>query len=203
MRIENRRATEAFRKVPCLLSALLLFVLLSHAEKSNAQTSYFPPPVAGSTWETTDPAELGWCNSRIDSLYNFLDTNGTKAFILLYHGRILLEHYSGTFTQDSLWYWASAGKTLTSTIVGLAQEDGYLDINDPTQLYLGLGLDGRNPGTGSRYYGTSPTQYDNRLGRWRRGCVLHGPRVPFLPRRPRRTLGLPQCAVHLIARCGG
>ncbi|MCI1753424.1 MAG: serine hydrolase [Flavobacteriales bacterium] len=145
MRIETRRATGTFRKVTRLLSALLFLVLLSLPEKCSSQTSYFPAPLAGSGWETTDPAELGWCNDRIDSLYNFLDTNGTKAFILLYHGRIVLEHYSGTFTQDSLWYWASAGKTLTSTMVGLAQEDGFLDVNEPTELYLGTGWTAETP----------------------------------------------------------
>ena len=87
-----------------LLIPLLLSCLLITPKVSSAQTSYFPPPVAGSAWETTDPAVLGWCTDRIDSLYDFLDTNGTKAFILLYQGRIVLEHYSGTFTQDSSWY---------------------------------------------------------------------------------------------------
>ncbi len=118
--------------LPCLaLLALPSFTL--------AQTPYFPAPTAGSTWETTDPATLDWCPERIDSLYAFLGDHHTKGFILLKDGRIVLEHYFGTFTQDSLWYWASAGKTLTSTIVGIAQADGFLDINAPTSTYLGTG----------------------------------------------------------------
>ncbi|MBK9419901.1 MAG: serine hydrolase [Flavobacteriales bacterium] len=128
-----------------LLVLLLLSCPLITPKISSAQTSYFPPDVAGSAWETTDPSVLGWCTDRIDSLYDFLDTNGTKAFILLYQGRIVLEHYNGTFTQDSSWYWASAGKTLVSAIVGLAQEDGYLDINEPTATYLGAGWTQETP----------------------------------------------------------
>lgn len=119
------------------LSLPLLFALLPYG--LNAQSSYFPPPTAGSDWETTDPADLGWCPERIDSLYAYLDQHHTKAFIVLKDGRIVLEHYTGTFTQDSLWYWASAGKTLTSTMVGIAQEEGYLSIEDPTSDHLGTG----------------------------------------------------------------
>lgn len=116
---------------------LLLAVGCGHIV-TKAQDLYFPPLI-GTTWETTDPASLGWCNDRIDSLYEFLDTRNTKAFLLLKDGRIVLEHYFGSFTQDSLWYWASAGKTLTSTLVGIAQSEGLLDIDNPTSTYLGTG----------------------------------------------------------------
>lgn len=63
----------------------------------------------------------------------------SKAFLVLKDGRIVIEHYFGTFTQDSLWYWASAGKSLTAFLVGKAQEEGFLDINDPSSDYLGAG----------------------------------------------------------------
>ena len=129
-------------RIPILVAgtALLGFTL-----RCTAQTPYFPPPIAGSTWETTDPATLGWCPDRIDSLYAYLDAHNTKAFIVLKDGRIVLEHYVGTFTQDSLWYWASAGKTLTSTVVGIAQEEGFLDIHQPSSTYLGTGWTSETP----------------------------------------------------------
>lgn len=124
-----------------LLSGLVLLATLT----APAQTGYFPPAVAGSTWDTMDPALLGWCPDRIDSLYAYLDQHHTKAFIVLKDGRIVLEHYFGTFTQDSMWYWASAGKTLTSTMAGIAQEEGYLDIDQPTSTYLGTGWTSATP----------------------------------------------------------
>ena len=117
-----------------LLTTLVAFGALA----GRTQSLYFPP--TGSTiWETTAPETLGWCPERIDSLYEFLGSRNTKAFIVLKDGRIVLEHYFGTFTQDSLWYWASAGKTLTSTLTGIAQEEGFLDIGQPTSTYLGTG----------------------------------------------------------------
>ena len=86
-----------------------------------------------------DPAELNWCPERIDSLYQLLEEKDTKGFIILKDGRIVLERYFGTFTQDSIWYWASAGKSLAAFLVGMAQEQGLLDIQDPVNQYLGNG----------------------------------------------------------------
>lgn len=103
-----------------------------------AQETYFPP-TTGSTWETTDPATLGWCTDQLPPLLDFLEASNTKAFIVLKDGRIVIEEYFGTFTQDSSWYWASAGKSLTAFLVGLAQQDGLLDIDEPSSTYLGNG----------------------------------------------------------------
>ncbi len=127
------------RLLLCSASLLPLFCTIGRA-----QSLYFPPN-GSSTWETTDPASLGWCPDRIDSLYAFLAERNTKAFLILKDGRIVLEHYVGTFTQDSLWYWASAGKTLTSMLTGIAQEEGFLDINQPTSTYLGTGWTSASP----------------------------------------------------------
>ncbi len=105
----------------------------------SAQEIYFPPIEASAGWETVDPASLGWCEDQIPPLIDFLEESNSKAFIVLKDGRIAIEHYAGTFTQDSVWYWASAGKSLTAFLVGTAQEDGLLDINEPSSTYLGTG----------------------------------------------------------------
>jgi hypothetical protein len=118
---------------------LLLFVVSCFpAIGLLAQPSYFPPTV-GSTWETTDPADLGWCEPRIDSLYDFLEQENSKAFILLKDGRIVLEQYFNGHNANALWYWASAGKTLTAFMVGIAQQEGHLAIEDATSDHLGEG----------------------------------------------------------------
>lgn len=99
---------------------------------------YFPP-LGTAVWETVSPAELGWDTSAEQPLYDFLDSYQTKAFLILQDGKIAEEMYFGSFTKDSLWYWASAGKTLTSYMVGIAQEQGFLNIGDKTSDYLGGG----------------------------------------------------------------
>ncbi len=103
-----------------------------------AQTIYFPP-LTGSTWDTIAPQTLGYCQPKIDSLYNFLEQNNSKAFLLLKDGKIVLEKYFGTHTATTPWQWASAGKTITSFMTGIAQQEGHLSITDTTSSYLGQG----------------------------------------------------------------
>ncbi|MBK8877887.1 MAG: serine hydrolase [Haliscomenobacter sp.] len=117
---------------------LLICALGLSISPGGAQNFYFPP-LTGSTWETVSPASLGWCTDQIDSLYRFLDQKNTKAFIVLKDGKIVLEKYFDQFTRDSIWYWASAGKTLTAFLVGQAQEEGLLKVSDSTSKYLGKG----------------------------------------------------------------
>jgi CubicO group peptidase (beta-lactamase class C family) len=114
-----------------------ILVLLNFAY-SNAQTIYFPP-ASPQNWDTLSPTSLNWCSNKIDSLYDFLEQKNTKGFIILKDGKIVLEKYFGTFTEDSLWYWASAGKTLTAMLTGIAQKDGFLAINQSITQYLGNG----------------------------------------------------------------
>ena len=105
---------------------------------TKAQSLYFPP-LTGNQWDSTSISSLGWCQDKLDTLLNYLDDRNTKAFIVLKDGKIVIEKYFDTFTMDSLWYWASAGKTLTGFTTGLAQQDGFLSINDTTSNYLGQG----------------------------------------------------------------
>jgi len=104
---------------------------------------YFPP-ISTSAWETTSPESLGWSPAAVKSLNDFLELNGTRAFIVLKDGKIVMEEYWGRdiqnisdFNRDTNWYWASAGKTLTAMLVGIAQAEGALQINDKTSKYLG------------------------------------------------------------------
>jgi hypothetical protein len=119
------------------LLTLLLFVGI--LQVVNAQKLYFPPLNNTATWDTISPSSLGWCSQEIDFLYDFLEKQDTKGFIVLKNGKIALEKYFGTFTKDSLWYWASAGKTLTAFLIGKAQEEKFLSLDAPTSSYLGTG----------------------------------------------------------------
>jgi len=103
-----------------------------------AQNIYYPPQ-AGNTWQTISHGELGWCPDSVAALIDYAGDNNTKALIVLKDGKMALEHYYGTFTSDSVWYWASAGKSLTAFLVGLAQEQGFLSIEDTSSEYLGQG----------------------------------------------------------------
>lgn len=99
---------------------------------------YFPAN-GSNTWETVSPASLNWNETELSNLYTYLQSKNTKAFIILKDGKIVSEKYFGTFTADSSWYWASAGKTLTAFMVGIAQKEGIINIDDKSSDYLGTG----------------------------------------------------------------
>ena len=101
-------------------------------------TMYYPP-LGSAEWQTTDPATLSWNTTQLTDLYTYLQIKNTKAFLILKDGKIVAEKYFGTFTADSNHYWASAGKTMTAMLVGIAQQEGLLNINNKTSQYLGLG----------------------------------------------------------------
>jgi len=117
-------------------SMVVMFTLLYTSFNLHSQSYYYP---SNGNWDTKTPSEMGWCEERVDSLNDFLERRNSKAFIIVHKGKIVLEEYYGTFTADSLWYWASAGKSLMGFLVGVAQQDGLLDIDDAVSDYLGNG----------------------------------------------------------------
>ncbi len=123
---------------------ILLLFLFCFSVTVKSQSLYFPP-TTGTAWQTLDPADLGWCSDSINALYNLLQQTNTKSFMVLKDGKIVLEKYFGTFTADSFWYWASAGKTLTAFTLGIAQQQGLVNILNPVSQYLGTGWTSAQP----------------------------------------------------------
>ena len=102
----------------------------------HSQSTYYPP-TSGNSWDTLSPTSLNWCEDSINALYDFLETENSKSFLLLKDGKIVLEQYFGTYTVDSSYTWFSAAKSLRAFMVGIAQEEGHLNITDKTSDYLG------------------------------------------------------------------
>ena len=121
-----------------LIKRGILIIWLLFSKSLFAQNLYFPP-LTGNNWDTLSPSALNWCQPRIDSLYQFLQDRHTKGFIILKDGKIVLEKYFGSYTVDSIHYWASAGKSLTAFLTGVAQEKGFVNIQSSVSQYLGTG----------------------------------------------------------------
>jgi CubicO group peptidase (beta-lactamase class C family) len=113
--------------------------------KDDDPTLYFPP-INGSEWATMTVAEAGWDQTKINELIALAGNNSSRALLILKDGKLVVETYFGkefngttNFNANSNWYWASAGKTLTATLVGLAVKENYLALNDKSSEYLGNG----------------------------------------------------------------
>jgi CubicO group peptidase (beta-lactamase class C family) len=101
-------------------------------------TMYFPSN-SGTDWETQSLGSLGWNESAVQPLKDYLIQKNTKSFMILVNGRIVLEEYFNGHTATSSWQWNSAGKTLVATTTGIAQQEGLLNINNKVSQYLGSG----------------------------------------------------------------
>ena len=102
------------------------------------ESIYFPA-LTGTNWETKSIIDLNWKQSGVQPLLDYLQLKNTKSFIVLVNGRIVLESYFNGHSETSPWYWASAGKTLTASITGIAQQDGLININNKVSDYIGNG----------------------------------------------------------------
>jgi CubicO group peptidase (beta-lactamase class C family) len=102
------------------------------------ETLYFPP-LTGTTWETKTIESLGWKQAAVQPLLDYLELKHSKGFIILVNGRIVMENYFNGHDAATNWYWASAGKTLTSTLTGIAQQENLININNKVSQYIGTG----------------------------------------------------------------
>jgi CubicO group peptidase (beta-lactamase class C family) len=119
-----------------ILLKMLFFIQM--VQFVNGQMIYFPPNMS-EEWDTVDATALGWLPDPLEELSDYLEDQNSRAFILLKDGKIVMERYYNNFSATSNWYWASAGKSLTAAIVGIAQEEGRLNIHDAVSTYLGSG----------------------------------------------------------------
>ena len=124
--------------------SLLLFLGCSTDENTTLNPDMEPapegmyfPPTDDSSWEDVSLDQLQWDATKVDALNDYLKSKKTKGFMILKNGRVVIEEYYNGHNQNARWTWFSAAKSLTATFVGVAQDEGILDINNKTSDYLG------------------------------------------------------------------
>ena len=79
-----------------------------------------------------EPLDLG--DFDLDA---FMESQNAAAIVVVHDGEIVLERYGLGFSADGKWTSFSVAKSFTSTLVGAAVEDGYIDsLDDPVSKYL-------------------------------------------------------------------
>ena len=72
----------------------------------------------------------------------YFENQRTSALVIVLDGKVVMERYGLDFTSEGKWTSFSVAKSLTSTMVGAAIEDGAIDsIDDPVTKYI-KGLEG-------------------------------------------------------------
>lgn len=135
------------------ISLLFLTVSLLGCSKDSKDTetinpenraAYFPP-IGTTDWETISLTELNWNDEAVQPLLDYLEAKGTESFLVLKDGRIVIESYFNDSDVLDNNAWNSAAKTLTAMTIGIAQEEGFLSLNDSSADYLGYGWSSLTP----------------------------------------------------------
>jgi CubicO group peptidase (beta-lactamase class C family) len=87
-------------------------------------------------WETADPADHGIDRARLDELHAYLESTRSNCTAVIKDGYLVDEMYWNDFDASTDQEIFSASKSVTSTLVGIAQDQGFLDIDEPASKYI-------------------------------------------------------------------
>ena len=88
-------------------------------------------------WPTATPADFGWDQRALDGgLVDLLGANQTHSAALVIGGKLVWEHYWGSYGPTSRFNTFSVAKCFASACIGLLIDDGKLKVDDPACKYL-------------------------------------------------------------------
>lgn len=90
----------------------------------------------GTNWATTTPAAAGLDQVALDEMAAQAEAAGSNCLLVVRDGKLVQEWYWNGTNADSAQEVFSATKSYTSTLVGIAQADGKLSINDSASKYI-------------------------------------------------------------------
>ena len=91
------------------------------------------------SWIEKTPESIGLDSIEVNELMDFVKISGfnTQAAILIQGNNIIAEYYGEGYDKASLATSWSVAKSFTSTLIGIAIDEGYINsINDPITDYL-------------------------------------------------------------------
>jgi CubicO group peptidase (beta-lactamase class C family) len=95
-----------------------------------------PAPVPGTTWAKVKPAAAGLDAAVLDRIARTAEQGKSNCLVVVRGGRLAGEwsfRGSGPASTQEVF---SATKSITSTLVGIAQDDGALRIDDPASRWI-------------------------------------------------------------------
>lgn len=102
----------------------------------NASPAYRFPAGSASSVPTTVEYDDGDTHKSAD-LDELLRSSGTHAFIVIRDGKLLYENYFNGYRRDSICVSRSIAKSVTSALVGIAIDEGFIkSIDDPITNYI-------------------------------------------------------------------
>jgi CubicO group peptidase (beta-lactamase class C family) len=87
-------------------------------------------------WAITDPSDVDVDQANLDALDDYLEGTGSNCMAVVKDGHLIDEHYWNDFDATTEQEIFSASKSYTSTLVGIAQDQGHLDITQPASDFI-------------------------------------------------------------------
>ncbi|WP_246076579.1 serine hydrolase domain-containing protein [Amycolatopsis cihanbeyliensis] len=93
-------------------------------------------PYPGGEWERVDPAAAGFDPAELARIAEDLKADDSNCLVVIRNGRLVADWYwNGTGPESAQEVW-SATKSVSSTLVGIAQSERKLDIEDRASRYI-------------------------------------------------------------------
>lgn len=90
----------------------------------------------GEDWDEADAEEMGFDPAVLESIAAQAEAGGSNCLLVTRRGRIVAEWYWNDGAQDRPQEVFSATKSFSSTLVGIAQDQGALRVEEPASTYL-------------------------------------------------------------------
>ncbi|HEY8544394.1 MAG TPA: serine hydrolase, partial [Acidimicrobiales bacterium] len=105
-------------------------------EGSAGAPTTVPATFPGESWGTVGPVEAGFDPDGLARLADAAEAAGSRCLVVVRDGKVVLEEYwqgSGPDVAQEAW---SVTKSVTSTLVGIARDEGHLDLSDPAADHI-------------------------------------------------------------------
>lgn len=128
------RALQMFSLALLILLAQGLLVYAESPVISTNSITYFPD----TDWISTSPEDQGMSSAALDEMMQFIEDSGApiRGLVVTRNGYIVKEYYSSYYTVNSTHHIFSCTKSFTSTLIGIAIKEGFID--NVSQRVLGF-----------------------------------------------------------------
>jgi CubicO group peptidase (beta-lactamase class C family) len=125
----------------------LMYTFLAETLADGADLTGWHFPRQDGRWEAVSPThrDLGWDTQALEQAIDAVGRVNSTALLILYRGRMVVEQYWRGWNADTAAVVASASKSVTAVLIGLAQERGFLSIDDTVSSHLEPGWSGAEP----------------------------------------------------------
>ena len=93
-------------------------------------------PVPGADWDVVAPETVGLDPAALQQVATTAETGKSNCLVVVRDGKIAGEWYFRGTNAETTQNVFSMTKSVASTLVGIAQDDGDLDINDPASTWI-------------------------------------------------------------------